>query len=297
MAPTLRDPGARGSPPDDCLERALRVEGFERVAGIDEVGRGAWAGPASVGVVVFAADVPPPDGLRDSKELAEDRREALYPLVTRWCVEWSVGHADGRPTTRRTTGSPVDRGPPVGPRPAPWSHGARRGAARRRRRPPPRPTPGRPMRPVPPRRCRPPVRTLRPAGPARGCRRAATPGRPGPSPSAPCRRRRPPAGPVCINRDWCHTANLPCAHSPSREYTTLPMALRGSSSTTRTRRGRLNGASVDAVNSSRSSIEGGWPSGTIHAVTTSPHSSEGVPVTATSATRGCPASTSSTSRG
>ncbi|MGP0107317.1 MAG: ribonuclease HII [Acidimicrobiales bacterium] len=93
MAPTLRDPGARGSPPDDCLERALRVEGFERVAGIDEVGRGAWAGPASVGVVVFAADVPPPDGLRDSKELAEERRETLYPLVTRWCVEWSVGHA------------------------------------------------------------------------------------------------------------------------------------------------------------------------------------------------------------
>jgi len=89
----VRDPGARGSPPDDSLERALRVEGFERVAGIDEVGRGAWAGPASVGVVVFAADVPPPDGLRDSKELAEDRREALYPLVTRWCVEWSVGHA------------------------------------------------------------------------------------------------------------------------------------------------------------------------------------------------------------
>ncbi len=93
MAPTLRDPGARGSPPDDCLERALRVEGFERVAGIDEVGRGAWAGPASVGVVVFAADGPPPDGLRDSKELAEERRETLYPLVTRWCVEWSVGHA------------------------------------------------------------------------------------------------------------------------------------------------------------------------------------------------------------
>ncbi|HZM54028.1 MAG TPA: ribonuclease HII, partial [Acidimicrobiales bacterium] len=89
----MKAPGARGLPPDDRLERALRGEGFDRVAGIDEVGRGAWAGPASVGVVVFAADVPPPDGVRDSKELAEDRREALYPLVTRWCVDWAVGHA------------------------------------------------------------------------------------------------------------------------------------------------------------------------------------------------------------
>jgi ribonuclease HII len=79
--------------PDDRFERALGDEGFGIVAGLDEVGRGAWAGPVSVGVVVFPPDVPPPDGVRDSKMLTEERRESLYPLITKWCTDWSVGHA------------------------------------------------------------------------------------------------------------------------------------------------------------------------------------------------------------
>jgi ribonuclease HII len=79
--------------PDDRFEQALGDEGFGIVAGLDEVGRGAWAGPVSVGVVVFPAHVPPPEGLRDSKMLTEERRETLYPLITRWCTDWSVAHA------------------------------------------------------------------------------------------------------------------------------------------------------------------------------------------------------------
>jgi ribonuclease HII len=63
------------------------------VAGLDEVGRGAWAGPVSVGVVVHAFDRRPPKGIRDSKLLSELRREELYPLVAAWCTEWAVGHA------------------------------------------------------------------------------------------------------------------------------------------------------------------------------------------------------------
>jgi ribonuclease HII len=63
------------------------------VAGVDEVGRGAWAGPASVGVVVYCPERRAPNGVRDSKELSEERREALLPLVTSWCLDWSVGHA------------------------------------------------------------------------------------------------------------------------------------------------------------------------------------------------------------
>ena len=80
--------------PDDAVERAVLAEGFGLVAGVDEVGRGAWAGPASVGVVVFRPDTPPPEGLRDSKEVPEEGREALYPLVTGWGVDWAVGHVD-----------------------------------------------------------------------------------------------------------------------------------------------------------------------------------------------------------
>ena len=78
--------------PDDEWERSVLAEGFGLVAGVDEVGRGAWAGPASVGVVVFRPDAPPPEGLRDSKEVPEDERELLYPLVTGWGVDWAVGH-------------------------------------------------------------------------------------------------------------------------------------------------------------------------------------------------------------
>jgi ribonuclease HII len=84
--------GPLGPPPDDAVERSVLAEGFGLVAGVDEVGRGAWAGPASVGVVVFRPDAPPPEGLRDSKEVPEDDREALYPLVTGWGVDWAVGH-------------------------------------------------------------------------------------------------------------------------------------------------------------------------------------------------------------
>lgn len=61
-------------------ERELRVAGFQRVAGIDEVGRGSLAGP-----VVAAAVVLPErhriKGIRDSKVLTRRRRESLYELI------------------------------------------------------------------------------------------------------------------------------------------------------------------------------------------------------------------------
>ena len=79
--------------PSRRAERSLQREGFEVIVGLDEVGRGAWAGPVSVGVAVIPAKKPPPKGLRDSKLVPEEEREALFPRVARWCVDWSVGHA------------------------------------------------------------------------------------------------------------------------------------------------------------------------------------------------------------
>ena len=83
----------RQAPPDSRVEQLLDGEGLGPVAAMDEVGRGAWAGPVSVGLVVMAAGVEPPDGVRDSKLLTEARREELFPLIASWCLEWSVGHA------------------------------------------------------------------------------------------------------------------------------------------------------------------------------------------------------------
>ena len=88
-------PRGKGPPkPHARLERSLGERGSYRVAGLDEVGRGAWAGPASVGVAVFNPRRRPPPGLRDSKLLTEPRRESLFPLVTGWCTEWAVGHVE-----------------------------------------------------------------------------------------------------------------------------------------------------------------------------------------------------------
>jgi ribonuclease HII len=85
--------------PDLKEERRLRREGHEWVAGLDEVGRGAWAGPLTVGVAVVRPRVQlrsVPAWLRDSKMLSEARREEIFSAVGKWCETWSVGHATPR---------------------------------------------------------------------------------------------------------------------------------------------------------------------------------------------------------
>ncbi len=82
--------------PDLKEERRLRSLGYESVAGLDEVGRGAWAGPVTVGVAVVRPRVQlrsMPAWLRDSKMLSEARREEIFDAVGSWCQAWSVGHA------------------------------------------------------------------------------------------------------------------------------------------------------------------------------------------------------------
>ena len=82
--------------PDLKEERRLRAQGYGSVAGLDEVGRGAWAGPLTVGVAVVRPRVQHrsmPPWLRDSKMLSEARREEIFDAVAKWCLAWSVGHA------------------------------------------------------------------------------------------------------------------------------------------------------------------------------------------------------------
>ena len=76
------------------VEHGLLKEGHATVAGIDEVGRGALAGPVSVGVVIFDATIRSAlPGVRDSKDLTPNARKALVPKIHAWAVEWAVGHA------------------------------------------------------------------------------------------------------------------------------------------------------------------------------------------------------------
>ena len=80
-----RDAGLYG------YERALRRHGIEPIAGVDEAGRGACAGPLVAGAAILPpgkAGVVP--GLADSKLLTEKARERCYDQVVRRALSWSV---------------------------------------------------------------------------------------------------------------------------------------------------------------------------------------------------------------
>lgn len=72
-------------------ERELWDAGHDVVVGVDEVGRGSWAGPLTIGAVVVPKDRRIYK-LRDSKQLTENEREALFDRIADWCERWAVGH-------------------------------------------------------------------------------------------------------------------------------------------------------------------------------------------------------------
>ncbi len=72
------------------LERSLSGV----VCGVDEVGKGSWAGPLVVCVAVLSNDVAESDFVaRDSKSLTETRREQIFDEVARQCAAWALGSA------------------------------------------------------------------------------------------------------------------------------------------------------------------------------------------------------------
>jgi ribonuclease HII len=79
--------------PTDDEERQIRLLGFERVAGVDEVGRGALAGPVVAAAVLLPAECVI-EGVRDSKLVPERDRERLYEEIIRHALCWSVGLID-----------------------------------------------------------------------------------------------------------------------------------------------------------------------------------------------------------
>src|SRR5580765_618576 len=81
-----------GKPPSRSLERELLAAGHSVIVGVDEVGRGSWAGPLMVGAAILPVDRRV-NGVRDSKMLTEAERERLFNRVAAWCTAWSVGGA------------------------------------------------------------------------------------------------------------------------------------------------------------------------------------------------------------
>jgi ribonuclease HII len=79
--------------PTHTVERSLRATtGAKTVAGIDEVGRGAWAGPVTVCAAVTGLRRAP-DGLTDSKLLTPKRRGELAVVLNEWVTCHALGHA------------------------------------------------------------------------------------------------------------------------------------------------------------------------------------------------------------
>jgi ribonuclease HII len=85
----------RTTAPGLGVERELWARGATCVAGLDEVGRGSWAGPLTIGAVVVPQDRRVYK-IRDSKMLTEDEREAIFDRITSWARAWAIGHASQR---------------------------------------------------------------------------------------------------------------------------------------------------------------------------------------------------------
>ena len=74
------------------MEKVLHGEGFGRICGVDEAGRGPLAGPVCAAAVILPEDASLP-GLDDSKKLTEKKREALFDEIKEKALAWGVAFA------------------------------------------------------------------------------------------------------------------------------------------------------------------------------------------------------------
>jgi ribonuclease HII len=83
------------STPTLLEEQALRAQGYHHIAGLDEAGRGAWAGPVVAAAVILSLDDPnlgrSLNGVRDSKQLSPRQRDVLYERIRAVAVAIGVG--------------------------------------------------------------------------------------------------------------------------------------------------------------------------------------------------------------
>ena len=86
--------------PNFSFERKYWNKGIKLVAGLDEVGRGAWAGPVVAASVIFPPDVRLRVKLNDSKKLTSKVREELAEVIKQRALFWSVGQVGNQDIDR-----------------------------------------------------------------------------------------------------------------------------------------------------------------------------------------------------
>ena len=86
----LADDFAPPTRPDTTLEAKGYARGCKYVAGLDEVGRGPWAGPVVAAAVIMPAGLTHPD-IRDSKVLSAPKRDELALWIKQEAIAWAIG--------------------------------------------------------------------------------------------------------------------------------------------------------------------------------------------------------------
>ena len=81
--------------PSFVEEKMLEAQGYQRIAGIDEVGRGALAGPVVAAAVILPCHIDTPwlNQVKDSKQLSPARREILFHYINEAAISVGIGIA------------------------------------------------------------------------------------------------------------------------------------------------------------------------------------------------------------
>jgi len=78
-----------------AIEEAKRNEGFNRICGVDEAGRGPLAGPVYAAAVILPIGIKIPE-LNDSKKLSEKKRNFLFDQIIEKALSYAVASADNK---------------------------------------------------------------------------------------------------------------------------------------------------------------------------------------------------------
>lgn len=85
----------KNEPPVDLWEipRSYAQQGYRLICGVDEAGRGPLAGPVCAAAVILPEGFEIP-GLNDSKQLSDQKRRELYPIIMREAVSYGIAFVD-----------------------------------------------------------------------------------------------------------------------------------------------------------------------------------------------------------